>query len=90
MSGEYEKARAALLSGVTVGKLREMLAEYDDDMPVIVLGEHGQGGETPAYEVAEIWYEPLSTWSGEAHSVADPEYTPGERDVRCVFIVGVN
>lgn len=80
-----------LKTGVTVGKLRAMLAEYPDDMPVIVLGEHGQDGETPVSDVYVIWYEPISTWAGEVHrDDGDDGYMPSSREVQCLFIEGIN
>lgn len=81
-----------LKTGVTVGKLRAMLAEHPDDMPVIVLGVHGADGETPVSDVSVIWYEPISTWAGCVHHdyPDDEPYRPTAGDVRCLFIGGIN
>lgn len=84
-----------LLKGLTVAQLRVALADLPDDMPVIVYGEHGQDGESPASGVKQVWYRPQSTWGGEVNPTG--AYTDGTRhdpdptaEARAVFIEPIN
>jgi hypothetical protein len=92
----------ALLKGLTVADLRAKLADLPDDMPVIVYGEHGQNGESPASDVTVGWYRPESTWGGEFRTYDehdddcgtdcdDPDHGPDPvTEVPAVFIEPIN
>lgn len=86
--------KRALLKGWTVGDLIDALQRHPRDLPVIVYGEHGQDGESPACDLAPIWYRPVSTWGGEVHALTDSDgepYKPDQtREVQAVFIEPTN
>jgi hypothetical protein len=94
MTNEPAPETMALMKGLTVGQLRKALADCPDDTPVIVYGEHGQNGESPASGVLELWYAPQSTWGGDCYLIgpdADGEtYEPDGTAVRAVFIEPIN
>jgi hypothetical protein len=80
-----------LLRGLTVAQLRAALRDFPDDLPVVVYGEHGQNGESPASGVTVGWYQPESTWGGEFHDGTDPDRVPDpEAEARVVFIEPIN
>jgi hypothetical protein len=81
-----------LLKGAwTVADLKAALAKEPDDAVVIVYGEHGQDGESPACDITRMWYRPESTWGGQVYFVNDKahEHDPAT-EVRAIFIEPVN
>lgn len=95
MNDSLTAATRDLLKGMTVADLRKALAGLPDDMPVIVYGEHGQDGESPASSTTQVWYRPESTWGGEVNPV--DSYSDGTRhtpdpatEVRALFIDPIN
>lgn len=89
-----EKTRELMSGTLTVGQLREQLRDLPDDMPVIVYGEHGQDGESPADSIEQVWYVPESTWGGAVRMIgpdADGDvYEPDGSEVRALWIEPVN
>jgi hypothetical protein len=61
---------------ITVGELREKLAQLPDDMPVILEKDAEGNGYSPLAAVStDERYEPESTWSGEVR-VSEEEWSP--------------
>jgi hypothetical protein len=52
---------------ITVGALRELLADLPDDMPVILAKDPEGNGFSPLSSFSQAMYEPESTWAGQTY-----------------------
>lgn len=69
---------------VTVGELREALANIPDDRLVVLAGPLGDGGFYPCDVVhSHGWYSQETPWSGDAGPLMDGSSPDG---VRCVLM----
>jgi hypothetical protein len=62
---------------VTVGRLKEELAKFPDDTPVILSKDAEGNGHSPLVGAWPAHYEATSTWSGEIKDNED-DFDPDE------------
>jgi hypothetical protein len=73
---------------MTVKELRELLAKFPDDLPVII-SKDGEGNEhSPLAEARYGRYEADSTWSGHVYAEDDEEIP--DHAVPCIVVTPVN
>jgi hypothetical protein len=69
---------------MTVGDLRDVLADYPRDMPVVMAKDGEGNGHSPLADVDVAMYVPDSTWSGEVYAtpeeIADPDSIHTDED----------
>ena len=58
---------------MTVGQLKELLAELDDEMPVILSQDSEGNGFSPLVDVEPSWYIAETTYSGDRWWPEDDE-----------------
>jgi hypothetical protein len=75
---------------MTVGDLKNRLAEMSDDLPVILQKDAEGNGYSPLSWISrEKLYEPESDWSGEVYGT-ESDYDLPENAVRAVVLGPVN